>query len=137
MKAFFRFMWAKRGAVQAARGMTLLEIMVVIAIIGIVATAIGVGVVGYLNKAKVDACKAQIRNISQALDIYAADSDYPSSLSVLAEGPGAPLKEKQLKDPWGQPFIYNYPSARGGGAYDLCSKGPDRREGSEDDICNE
>lgn len=119
------------------RGMTLLEIMVVIAIIGIVATAIGVGVVGYLAKAKIDACKAQIRNISQALDIYAADSDYPSSLSVLAEGPGAPLKEKQLKDPWGQPFIYNVPSVRGSGPYDICSKGPDRREGTEDDICNE
>ena len=128
--------WAARAS--QARGMTLLEIMVVIAIIGIVATAIGVGVIGYLNKAKVDACKAQIRNIAQALDIYAADSDYPTSLSVLAEGPGAPLKEKQLKDPWGQPFIYNYPSAQGGGAvYDLCSKGPDRHEGSEDDICNE
>lgn len=137
MTRFLKRLVARRAAVQAARGMTLLEIMVVIAIIGIVATAIGVGVVGYLNKAKVDACKAQIRNISQALDIYAADSDYPTSLSVLAEGPGAPLKEKQLKDPWGQPFIYNYPSAQGGGAYDLCSKGPDRREGSEDDICNE
>jgi len=121
----------------SARGMTLLEIMVVIAIIGILATAIGVGVVGYLSKAKVDACKAQIRNIAQALEIYAADSDYPSSLTALTEGPGAPLKPKQLKDPWGQDIIYNYPSQKGGAAYDLCSKGPDRREGTEDDICNE
>ena len=119
------------------KGMTLLEIMVVIAIIGIVATAITVGVVGYLKKAKIDACKAQIRNISQALDIFAADSDYPTSLNVLAEGPGAPLKERQLKDPWGQPFVYNYPSRRGDAVYDLCSKGPDRKEGTDDDICNE
>jgi general secretion pathway protein G len=117
--------------------MTLLEIMVVIAIIGIVATAIGVGVVGYLNKAKIDACKAQIRNISQALDIWAADSDYPTSLSGLAEGMNAPLKPKQLKDPWQQEFIYNYPSSKGGQMYDLCSRGPDRREGTEDDICND
>lgn len=137
MKRFWKVLLGPKPALDAARGMTLLEIMVVIAIIGIVATAIGVGVVGYLNKAKVDACKAQIRNISQALDIFAADSDYPTSLSVLADGPGAPLKEKQLKDPWGQPFTYTYPSAKGSGAYDLCSKGPDRREGTEDDICHE
>ena len=131
------YLVGRRAAMAAARGMTLLEIMVVIAIIGIVATAIGVGVVGYLNKAKVDACKAQVRNISQALDIFAADADYPTGLTTLAEGANAPLKPKQLKDPWGQEFIYNYPSQKGGGRYDLCSKGPDRREGTEDDICND
>ena len=132
-----KYLLARKAAAKAARGMTLLEIMVVIAIIGIVATAIGVGVVGYLNKAKIDACKAQIRNISQALDIFAADSDYPTALGGLAEGPNAPLKPKQLKDPWGQEFIYNYPGQKQQSRYDLCSKGPDRREGTEDDICNE
>ena len=137
MNRIRRYLVARASAARSARGMTLLEIMVVIAIIGIVATAVGVGVVGYLNKAKVDACKAQIRNISQALDIFAADSDYPASLTTLTEGTNAPLKPKQLKDPWGQEFIYNYPSAKGGGQYDLCSRGPDRREGTEDDICNE
>ncbi|MBM4396209.1 MAG: type II secretion system protein GspG [Deltaproteobacteria bacterium] len=133
-----RYLVARAGVARAARGMTLLEIMVVIAIIGIVATAVGVGVVGYLNKAKIDACRAQIRNISQALDITAADSDYPNALSSLTEGSTAPLKAKQLKDPWQQEFIYNYPSGKGGGnQYDLCSRGPDKREGTEDDICNE
>lgn len=117
--------------------MTLLEIMVVIAIIGIVATAIGVGVVGYLSKAKVDACKAQIRNIAQAIEIYSAENDYPSELGVLAQGADAPLKQKQLKDPWKEDFIYSYPSQKGDRKYDLCSKGPDKREGTEDDICND
>ncbi|MBM4386753.1 MAG: type II secretion system protein GspG [Deltaproteobacteria bacterium] len=119
------------------RGMTLLEIMVVIAIIGIVATAIGVGVVGYLSKAKVDACKAQIRNISQAVEIYSAENDYPSALDVLAQGADAPLKLKQLKDPWKEDFLYSYPSQKGDRKYDLCSKGPDKREGTEDDVCND
>jgi general secretion pathway protein G len=131
------YLIARRAAARAARGMTMLEIMVVIAIIGIVSTAIGVGVVGYLNKAKVDACKAQIRNIAQALDITAADSDYPTALTVLTEGANAPLKAKQLKDPWQQEFIYNYPSQKGQTRYDLCSKGPDKREGTEDDVCND
>lgn len=129
---------ARKTAVDAARGMTLLEIMVVIAIIGIVATAITVGVVGYLNKAKVKACTALIQNISQQLDLhYATESEYPSSLSVLAEGKGAPLKEKQLKDQWGQDFIYNYPSQENDLVYDLCSSGPDKSQGTEDDICND
>ena len=138
MRTRIRNWWvARKAAARAARGMTLLEIMVVIAILGIVATAIGVGVVGYLNKAKIDACKAQVRNISQALEIFAADSDYPNSLATLADGAMAPLKQKQLKDPWGQEFIYNYPGQKNQQRYDLCSKGPDRREGTEDDICNE
>lgn len=117
------------------RGMTLLEIMVVIAIIGIVATAIGYGVIGYLNKAKIDACKAQLRTIANSLDIYSAEDDYPSNLSVLTEGSLSPLKEKQLKDPWQQEIIYSYPSTNSDKRFDLCSKGPDRRESTEDDIC--
>jgi len=132
-----KYLLGRLSAARASRGMTLLEIMVVIAIIGIVATSVGVGVVGYLGKAKIDSCKAQIRNISQALDIASADSDYPSALSTLTEGANAPLKAKQLKDPWQQEFIYNYPSQKGDQRYDLCSKGPDKREGTEDDICND
>ena len=131
--------WAgRKAAVRAARGMTLLEIMVVIAIIGIVMTAIGVGVVGYLNKAKISATKSQLANIANAVQMYALDGDFPSSLQVLTEGAGAPLKPKQLKDPWNQEFLYAYPGkdpkVR---EFDLCSKGPDKREGSEDDICQE
>lgn len=124
-------------AAKAAKGMTLLEIMVVIAIIGIVATAIGVGVVGYLNKAKISACRSQINNISNAVTMFALDGDYPESLANLTEGAGAPLKEKQLKDPWGQEFVYNYPAQDNDREFDLCSKGADRREGTEDDLCNE
>ena len=128
---------ARRAAVRGARGMTLLEIMVVIAIIGIVMTAIGVGVVGYLNKAKIAACKSQLANISNAVQMYALDGDYPSNLAALTEGAGAPLKPKQLKDPWNQEFLYAYPAQEKAREFDLCSKGPDKREGSEDDICQD
>lgn len=132
------YLLARREIVVSSLGMTLLEIMVVIAIIGMLATAVGVGVAGWLNKAKVDACKAQVRTIATQLDIYAStEGDYPSSLSPLAEGANAPLKAKQLKDPWGQDLIYNYPSQKGDKKFDLCSKGPDKREGTEDDICND
>ena len=132
-------MWlqARKVAARTTRGMTLIEIMVVIAIMGIVATAIGIGVVGYLNKAKISACKSQITNVANAVQMHAMDGDYPSSLTVLTEGVNAPLKPKQLKDPWNQDFVYNYPSQKGGKEFDLCSKGPDKREGTDDDICND
>jgi general secretion pathway protein G len=132
-----RWWLGRRAAVRAARGMTLLEIMVVIAIIGIVMTAIGVGVVGYLNKAKVSACKSQLANIANAVQMYALDGEYPANLGVLTEGAGAPLKPKQLKDPWGQEFQYQYPASDRSKEFDLCSGGPDKRPGGDDDICQE
>jgi general secretion pathway protein G len=120
------------------RGMTLIEIMVVIAIIGILASAITFGVFTYLKKAKVDAAKAQLRKVGNVLTIYAAEEDFPNTLGVLTDstslGP-APLKEKDLKDPWQQELIYNYPSQRGDSEFDLCSSGPDKQQGTEDDVC--
>ena len=128
----------KTNSVQraAARGMTLIEIMVVIAIIGILSTAIGVGVVNYMQKAKVDATKAQLRTVANAVDLYAAENDFPSDLRVVLES--KLIKEKQLVDPWKQDFIYSYPASRNAdNQYDLCSKGPDKVEGNDDDICND
>jgi len=132
-----KWLVVRKPAQSAFRGMTLLEIMVVIAIIGIVATAVSVGVVGYLQKARINATKSQLGTIANAVQMYALDGDYPNSLTVLTEGAGAPLKPKQLKDPWGQELIYAYPAQDANREFDLCSKGPDRREGTEDDICND
>jgi general secretion pathway protein G len=134
----WKILVARKSAVMSARGMTLLEIMVVIAIIGIVMTALSVGVVGYLNRARVGAARSQVSTISNAVQTYMLDGECPSSLNALAEGAGALIKAKQLKDPWGQEFVFNCPAARDTQLeFDLCSKGPDKREGSEDDVCND
>jgi len=122
--------------VKDERGMTLIEIMVVIAIIGILSTAIGFGVVNWMKKAKTDSTRAQLRTVAQALDLYAAENDYPSDLRELLDANPPLVKEKQLQDPWKQDIIYSYPSSRNAdGAYDLCSKGADRIEGNDDDVC--
>ncbi len=119
-----------------ARGMTLLEIMVVIAIIGILSSAIGVSVVTYMQKAKVDATKAQMRQVANAVEIYAMENDWPTDLREILDA--KLIKEKQLSDPWKQDLIYSYPASRGtDNNYDLCSKGPDKVEGNDDDVCND
>ncbi|MGM0576676.1 MAG: type II secretion system protein GspG [Myxococcota bacterium] len=125
-----------RNTVASQRGMTLIEIMVVIAIIGILSTAIGVGVVNYMQKAKVDSTAAQLRTVANAIDLYAAENDFPTDLREVVDS--KLLKDKKLQDPWNQDIIYQYPASRNpDNHYDLCSKGPDKVEGNEDDICND
>ena len=67
------------------RGMTLLEIMVVIAIIGILSSAIGVSVVSYMEKAKVDATKAQLNQVAAAVELYAVQNDWPTDLRAVVD----------------------------------------------------
>ncbi len=126
---------AKATLKGAARGFTLLEIMVVIAIIGMLATAVSVSVMAYMKKAKVKTCKIQLNTLAQALNQYYLDeNDYPSSLDDLTKGKDSLVKPKQLKDPWGREFQYNS-NPSGDSDFTLCSNGPDKREGTEDDIC--
>lgn len=126
----------ERAVARAQLGMTLIEIMVVIAIIGIVSGAIGYGVTRYFSQAKIDACKAQLSNIANHLEMYLYEhGDYPSSLTDLTKtekGKGkAILKKSQLNDPWKKKLNY---SIQGEG-FKLCSSGPDKKTGGQDDIC--
>jgi general secretion pathway protein G len=122
--------------ISNVRGMTLLEIMVVIAIIGILSSAIGISVVTYMEKAKVDACKAQLRTVANAVELYAVENDWPTDLREVLDA--KMIKERQQVDPWKQDLLYSYPASRGNdNRYDLCSKGPDKVEGNDDDVCND
>ena len=120
--------------IASQRGMTLIEIMVVIAIIGVLATAIGFAVVNWLKSSKEEAAAVQLNTISQALDGYYAKSkpnEYPGDIKDLVEGDNPLLKEDALTDPWGTLVIYN----ADGDDYSLCSAGPDKKSGGGDDIC--
>ena len=118
------------------RGMTLIEIMVVIAIIGILSTAIGFGVVNWMKQSKESVAQMTLDKVAQGLDaFYTLESEYPNSLEDLTTGKNPLLKEKDMKDPWKSELVYRYPGNEG--EYDLCSKGEDKRENTDDDICKE
>jgi len=117
-------------------GMTLLEIMVVITIIGIVMSIVGVAVMKQLEKSKKDAACLQIRNFEEALDHYKLEKgNYPSTeegLSALVQA--GKLKGKAVpKDPWGKDYIYIYPGTNNQDGPDIMSYGADGREGGTGD----
>jgi general secretion pathway protein G len=118
------------------KGMTLLEIMVVITIIGIVMSIVGVAVMKQLEKSKKDAACLQIRNFEEALDHYKLEKGtYPSTEEGLAALIQAgKLKGKAVpKDPWGRDYIYIYPGVNNQDGPDIMSYGADGREGGTGD----
>lgn len=117
---------------SAQRGMTIVEIMVVVAIIGLVMGAVAVGALPALNRANCKTAWAEAQNIAQATAVYQTDNngDCPKGLSDLVAGK---YLTKEPKDPWNQPFGYKCPGEHGDQP-DVWSKGKDKQEGSDDDV---
>lgn len=118
------------------RGMTLIEIMIVLAIIGSIAALVMGNMVGALDKSKVKEARIQMTQIVNALQMYYTDCNkFPESLEGLTKadancsnwGP-KPYYSKKLKDPFGNDFVYEL----NGGEYTLKSLGKDGREGGSD-----
>jgi general secretion pathway protein G len=109
------------------RGMTLIEIMVVLVILGLIAGSIGFAVFNQLKEAQIKTAKLDLRAISDGVDLYHVDTgNWPDNLSALA-----PKYVKEVrKDPWGNEYQY----LRTGDAYDVYSYGPDKVQGGGDDI---
>ncbi len=123
-----------RGRIRrAARGMTLVEIMVVVAIIGMLMGTVGVYAFGRWETAKGTDPTMVIKNIEQALVHFQTDNtdSCPKSVSDL-------YTQKYLtKDPvdaWGQPLIFKCPGEHNPDGADIVSKGKDKQEGTQDDI---
>ena len=129
-------------------GFTLLEILVVIAILGLLIGLVAPAVLRQLGGARTSIARQSVERLGSVLDLYKLDiGSYPSTeqglqaLSVrpagatnwngpYLQGGASPL------DAWGHPYSYRNPSQRTGHDYDLCSAGPGGTAGASDEICN-
>lgn len=127
-------------------GFTLIEVLLVVIILGLLASMVLPRLVGRAEEARVEIARTDIESgLSEVLDLYELDNGkYPLSLQDLITKPtgadnwkGPYLKKKQLpKDPWGRDYLYRHPGVQNADSYDLFSAGNDGAEGSEDDITN-
>jgi general secretion pathway protein G len=122
-------------------GFTLIEIMVVIAIIGILATLIVPNIMGRPDEARATAAKHDVGTIVQALKLYRLDiGRYPTTeqgIKALVEKPSSePIPQNWKsggylgsipKDPWGNPYQYSNPGTKG--EIDVMSYGADGKPG--------
>ena len=134
--------WRRRGALsnaaatgRAARdaGMTLLEIMIVIALIGLVMGSLVVGLSSQFKKGQVKTAKIQVTSIAQAAQQYMMEnnSNCPASMDDLVTNKNLP---KKPKDPWGKDYTLKCPGTGDPDGVDVTSSGPDRQDGTPDDI---
>jgi len=128
---------------RTGSGFTLLELLVVLVILGLLASLVGPQVLRHVGTSKTKTAALQIQELGAALDLYRLEvGRYPSTqegLEALVSKPSGannwngPYLSKSVvrKDPWGNDYLYRSPGEHG--AYDLYTLGADGREGGEDE----
>lgn len=127
---------------RPARGFTLLELLVVLVVLGLLASLVAPKYFKQLGKSEAKTARAQIEGIAKAVDLYRLDTGkFPSSeqgLGVLTARPAneakwnGPYLQKEVPlDPWGRPYVYKSPGEHGD--YDIASLGKDGAPGGEDE----
>lgn len=125
------------AALSNRKGMTLVEIMIVLTILAGIMVAVGVAAFDALDRANIKQTKVKLEKISAKVQEYYAfqsPAAMPENIKDLTNPPGgepAYLKEGDIKDAWGQDITY---SKTGNRDYELRSPGPDGSDGSADDI---
>jgi general secretion pathway protein G len=129
------------------RGLTLIEILVVIVVLAVLATLVAPNVFRHVGAARETTARTQIEMLGAALDAYRLDSGrYPSTeqgLAALWQAPtlepratnwrGPYLRKQVPLDPWGAPYIYRAPGVQSASGYDLLSHGADGQPGGSGD----
>lgn len=129
---------------RSRAGFTLIEVLVVVVVIATLAGMVAPNVFRHLGTARETAAKSQIEMLAIALDTYRVDmGSYPNSAQGLAalrtvpEGArsghwrGPYLRKDVPTDPWGNPYVYVFPSGDVHGGFELHSYGADGASGGE------
>jgi general secretion pathway protein G len=141
----------RRRARAGQKGFTLVELMVVIVILGLLATVVALNVLPSQDRAMVEKAAADIATLEQAVEMYRMDNmTYPTidqGLEALVDRPAGLNRPERYReggyikrlpeDPWGNAYQYVYPGENG--AFDIFSFGADGRlggEGNNADIGN-
>jgi general secretion pathway protein G len=135
-----------------SRGFSILEILVVLAIIGLLVGLVVTNIDSVFGQSQAKVAQIFVRDsVKTPLVRYRIDvGDYPSTaegLAALVTAPSSAADKwkgpyldasggKLPSDPWGQPYEYRYPGVKNSGGYDIYSKGPDKTADTADDIGN-
>lgn len=137
-----------KTTLKSQKGMTLIEIMVVVTIIASISGFIAVKVIDKQAEANIKLTKTGMETVSGVLDQYKLDNyRYPTTdqgLDALVSKPSTGkvpknypsngyIKKKSLKDAWDEPYLYS----SDGRTFTISSKGPDQEEGTDDDISSD
>jgi general secretion pathway protein G len=123
-----------RMARAAQRGFTLLEIMIVLAIMGMIVTGVSIKVFSQLKKAKVQTARIGVKKVIDAAGRFMSGpgSGCPKGIDeLITQGE---LSKNDGKDPWGTAYLFRCPGTQDVDGVDVVSWGPDRADGTADDI---
>ncbi|MBL9199380.1 MAG: type II secretion system major pseudopilin GspG [Opitutaceae bacterium] len=137
----------RSSASRSEAGFTLVELLLVLVILGILAALVLPKFTGRTEQARITAAQTQMASFGTALDAFEVDTgSYPrgnDGLNMLLVAPadvtgwrGPYLKDAIPLDPWGRPYLYEFPGKVNPTGYDIRSAGPDGNPGTEDDIVN-